>query len=97
MDSGKKESMTTQIHQIYIRATPEAIWSAITEPEWTSQYGYRARAIYDLRPGGAYQSQANAQMRSMGLPEVILDGEVVEASPPLRLVHTIRFLFSAQN
>jgi hypothetical protein len=25
MDSGKKESMTTQMHQIYIRATPEAI------------------------------------------------------------------------
>jgi hypothetical protein len=30
MDSGKKESVTTQIHQIYIRATPEQIWSAIT-------------------------------------------------------------------
>ena len=27
MDSSKKESVTTQIHQIYIRATPEAIWS----------------------------------------------------------------------
>lgn len=61
MDSGKKESMTTQIHQIYIRGTPEAIWSALTRPEWTSQYGYRARATYDLKPGGAYQSQSNAQ------------------------------------
>src|ERR1700722_1957363 len=71
--------------QIYIRATPEAIWSAITAPEWTSKYGYRARAIYDLKPGGAYQSQSSAQMRSMGLPEVIIDGEVVEVNPPLRL------------
>jgi len=97
MDSGKKESVTTQIHQIYIRATPEAIWSAITAPEWTSQYGYRARAIYDLKPGGAYQSQSSAQMRAMGLPEVIIDGEVVEVNPPLRLVHTLRFLFSEQN
>ena len=44
MESNKKERVTTQIHQIYIRATPEAIWSAITTPEWTSQYGYRARA-----------------------------------------------------
>jgi uncharacterized protein YndB with AHSA1/START domain len=97
MDSGKKESVTTQIHQIYIRATPEAIWSAITAPEWTSKYGYRARAIYDLKPGGAYQSQSSAQMRSMGLPEVIIDGEVLEVNPPLRLVHTLRFLFSEQN
>jgi uncharacterized protein YndB with AHSA1/START domain len=45
MESNKKESVTTQIHQIYIRATPEAIWSAITTPEWTSQYGNRARAM----------------------------------------------------
>jgi uncharacterized protein YndB with AHSA1/START domain len=33
----------------------------------------------------------------MGLPEVIIDGEVVEVNPPLRLVHTLRFLFSEQN
>jgi len=97
MDSGKKESVTTQIHQIYIRATPEAIWDAITTPEWTSKYGYRARAIYDLRPGGTYQSQSSAEMRAMGLPEVILDGEVVEVNPPRRLVQTLRFLFSEQN
>ena len=53
--------------------------------------------MYDLKPGGAYQSQSSAQMRSMGLPEVIIDGEVVEVNPPLRLVHTLRFLFSEQN
>ena len=97
MDSSKKESVTTQIHQIYIRATPEAIWSAITTPESTSQYGYRTRALYDLTPGGAYQSQSNARMRAMGLPEVIIDGEVIEVSPPRKLVQTFRSLSSEQN
>jgi uncharacterized protein YndB with AHSA1/START domain len=96
MDSNKKESVT-QMHQIYIRATPEEIWSAITTPEWTSQYGYRARAIYDLKPGGTYQSQSSEQMRALGLPEVIIDGEVLEVSPPRKLVQTLRFLFSEQN
>jgi uncharacterized protein YndB with AHSA1/START domain len=40
---------------VYIRATPEAIWDAITKPEWTGRYGYGGRAEYDLRPGGAYR------------------------------------------
>jgi len=36
---------------VYIKATPEAIWDAITEPEWTERYGYGGRGEYDLRPG----------------------------------------------
>ncbi|MGC9963741.1 MAG: transcriptional regulator, partial [Acidimicrobiales bacterium] len=33
-------SETVQIYRVYIRATPEAIWEAVTKPEWTVQYGY---------------------------------------------------------
>ena len=36
-------------------------------------------------------------MRAMGLAEVIIDGEVIEADPPHRLVQTYRFLFTDQN
>ena len=32
---------TTQVYRVYIRATPEAIWDAITKPEWNEKYGYR--------------------------------------------------------
>jgi uncharacterized protein YndB with AHSA1/START domain len=100
MGSGKEEGVrpaTTQIHEIYIKATPQAIWDAITEPGWTEQYGYRGRSIYDLRKGGKYEVFANAQMRSYGLPEVVLDGVVEEAHPPFKLVHTLRFLFTDAN
>lgn len=55
------------------------------------------RAVYDLKPGSAYHSNSSAQMRSMGLPGVIIDSEVVEVSQPRKLVHTLRFLFSEQN
>ena len=27
--------MTTQVYRVYIKATPQAIWDAITKPEWT--------------------------------------------------------------
>ena len=40
-DQGTKTSVTTQIHEVYIRATPQAIWEAITSPEWTVKYGYK--------------------------------------------------------
>ena len=45
---------TTQVYRVYIKATPEAIWDAITKPEWTERYGYGGRGEYELRPGGAY-------------------------------------------
>jgi uncharacterized protein YndB with AHSA1/START domain len=48
-DQDQKTRLTTQIYEIYIRATPQAIWDAITTPEWTAKYGYRGLAEHDLR------------------------------------------------
>jgi uncharacterized protein YndB with AHSA1/START domain len=93
-DQGTKTGVTTQIYEIYIKATPQAIWDAITTPEWTAKYGYRGMAAYDLRPGGAFRGRATPELVAMGLPEVAIDGEVVESVPPRRLVHTYRFLFN---
>jgi uncharacterized protein YndB with AHSA1/START domain len=83
---------TTQVHRIYIKASPEAIWDAITSPEWSDRYGYGGTVEYDLRPGGAYRSLASAEMLEQGAPDVIVDGEVIEADPPRRLVQTWRLL-----
>jgi uncharacterized protein YndB with AHSA1/START domain len=84
------EEKTIQVYRVYIRATPEAIWTAITDPDWTERYGYGGRAEYDLRPGGAYRGLTNDGMRAQGAPEVAVDGEVLEADPPRRLVQTWR-------
>jgi uncharacterized protein YndB with AHSA1/START domain len=81
---------TTQVYRVYIKATPEAIWEAITSPEWSARYGYGGTVEYDLRPGGAYRGLASAEMRAAGAPEVAVDGEVVESDPPRRLVQTWR-------
>jgi uncharacterized protein YndB with AHSA1/START domain len=81
---------TVQINRIYIKATPQAIWDAITRPEWTEKYGYGGRVDYDLRPGGRFRSMADAAMRQAGMPECVVDGEVIESDPPNRLVQTWR-------
>lgn len=87
----------TQVYEVYIKATPQAIWDAITTPEWTAKYGYKGPTTYDLRPGGAFKARATDDMRKFGMPEVVVDGEVVEANPPHRLVQTYRFLFNEQS
>lgn len=81
-------SRTVQVHRVFIKASAESIWQAITDPEWNGRYGYRCAGEYDLRPGGSYRVLANDEMRRYGSPEVIITGEVVSADPPRRLVQT---------
>ena len=83
---------TTQVYRVYIKASPEAIWDAITKPEWTERYGYGGRGEYELREGGSYRGLTTTQMREFGAPEVGIDGEVIEVDPPHRLVQTWRML-----
>jgi uncharacterized protein YndB with AHSA1/START domain len=92
----KKDSVT-HMHEIYIRASAQAIWDAITDPDWNGKYGYQAVSEYELRPGGKFRALANAQMKEYGLPEVMIDGEVIEVKPPLKLVQTYRWLFNAEH
>jgi len=84
---------TTQIYRVYIRTSPEAVWDAITKPEWTERYGYQGVADYDLRAGGRANMRPGAAMRAFeGIPETIIDGEFLEVDPPRRLVQTWRML-----
>jgi uncharacterized protein YndB with AHSA1/START domain len=84
---------TTRVFRVFIKATPEAIWEAVTTPEWTRRYGYGASQEFELRPGGAFKVLGSQEMKAHGGPEVIIDGEVIEAEPPRRLVQTFRFLW----
>ncbi len=81
------QNLTVQVYQLFIKATPDAIWDAITKPEFTQQYFYGSRADFDLRPGGAY--------RGLGADDeaVLVEGEVLEVAPPNKLVHTWRAMY----
>ncbi len=83
----------TQTHRIFVQATAEEVWDALTRPGWTQKYGFRAAVHYDMRPGGIYLAFASAPMRMRGASDVIFDGEVLFADPPHRLVQTWHVLF----
>jgi uncharacterized protein YndB with AHSA1/START domain len=87
---------TTQVYRVYIKATPEAIWDAITKPEWTQRYGYGGSAEFDLRPGGTYRHLTTEEMRAMGAGDVAIDGEVIESDPPRKLVQTWRMVMDPE-
>ena len=68
-------SQTTQIYNVFIRATPEQIWDAITKSEFTQQYFFGARI--DVRDGRRFSA----------IGDMAWDEEVFEADPPRKLVH----------
>lgn len=86
----------TQTYRIYLRATPEQIWTALTTSEWTERYGYRGRVAYELRAGGSYRAYATPEMCAVGAPEVVVEGDVIEADEPRRLVQTWHALFGPE-
>jgi uncharacterized protein YndB with AHSA1/START domain len=89
-------TQTVQIHRVYIKATPQAIWDAITKPEWTLRYGYGGNFDSDLRPGRPFKLLTDDNMKKAGVemgydvPDVAIDGEVIESDPPHKLVLTWR-------
>ncbi len=77
-----------QVHRIYIKAKPQAIWDAITKPEWSEKYAYSGRVSYELKKGGTYYHEGTPEMKAMGLPDKIILGKVEESDPPRKLVQT---------
>ena len=81
------EDSMEKVYEIYIRTTPERLWEAITNPEIRAKYNFGATVHSDWTPG----SRMELVTPSVG---VLGDGEVVEADPPRRLVHTMTALWS---
>ncbi|HZR95521.1 MAG TPA: SRPBCC domain-containing protein [Gaiellaceae bacterium] len=82
--------MPTHTQRIYVHATPEEVWDGLTSPEQIAKYGYGGAVECDWRPGSPYVAKATPEMLQFGAPEVMVDGRVLEADAPKRLVHTWR-------
>ena len=86
-----------QTYRAYIKAPPQAVWDALTKPEWTLRYGYAPVVDYELRKGGAFRAYPNEGMKRFpNIPGVIIDGEVLEVSAPRKLVQTWRMLMDPE-
>ena len=81
-------AITKHVYQIFIKATPEAVWEAIVEPSWTRRYFHGTS--FDSPPvkGEPYRTTI-----ADGRPAV--DGVIEELDPPNRLVMTWHVLYDA--
>ena len=91
--SATRAAAAVQTYCAYIKAPPQAIWDALTQPEWTLKYGYAPVVDYDLRVGGRFRAYPNEGMKQFpNIPDVITDGEILEVNAPAKLVQTWRML-----
>jgi DNA-binding transcriptional ArsR family regulator/uncharacterized protein YndB with AHSA1/START domain len=79
----------THIYRTFIRSTPSAVWSAITEGDQTVQYYYGTRVESSWEPGSAVEY-------SYPDGRIAADGEVVSADPPKRLEMTFHARWDAE-
>jgi uncharacterized protein YndB with AHSA1/START domain len=77
------------VYVTYIRTTPEKLWSALTEPEFTRQYWASTWQDCDWKPGSSWK---------LMIPDgrVGDSGEVLEIDPPKRLVLSWRNEFKLE-
>jgi uncharacterized protein YndB with AHSA1/START domain len=80
---GLEEDMMEKVFEIYIKTSPERLWTAITDPDIRSKYNFGARQHSDWTPGSRYE------MWSPGAPGLLGEGENLEIDPPRRLVQSM--------
>ena len=77
------------VYVTYIRTTPEKLWQALTEPEFTRQYWFGMRQECDWKPGASWKNlDANGR--------VFDTGEIIEIDPQKRLLLTWRHELDAE-
>jgi uncharacterized protein YndB with AHSA1/START domain len=79
----------TQVYAVFIRATPEQVWDAITKPEFTTKYFHGTKIESTFEPGTSYLSVAGS--------DTVVDGEILESDPPRTLKHTWRALWNPET
>ena len=79
-------AQATQVYQLFIKATPEAIWDAITKPEFTTRYFYASRVEITPERRQAFGPDGAAWG----------DTAVLEHDPPRRLVHGWQGLYDPE-
>ena len=82
------ETLMDKVYEIYVKTTPERLWEAITSAEIRRHFQFGVTVASDWRPGSTIVLGNEEQ------PSFLGDGEVIEADPPRRLVHTMRCSWS---
>jgi uncharacterized protein YndB with AHSA1/START domain len=80
-EPGFKNFKPAIVYTIYVAATPEQVWQALTSAEFSRKYFFGNTVEVDLKVGGAYIVRT---------PDGALhiSGEVIECDPPRKLTVT---------
>ena len=76
-------AQTTQVYQLFIKATPEWVWDAITKSEFTTRYFFASRI--EMTDGRRRAYGPNGELWG--------DSAILEEDPPRRLVHEWQGLY----
>lgn len=87
MTTATDQPKAVQVYQIFIKAEPEAIWDAITQPEFSERYFYGSRVETTAEAGSPFRYHSPDGSALWG------DETVLESDPPRRLVVTWRSLY----
>jgi len=82
-----EENGMEKVFEIYIKATPEQLWAAITSSEMRQRYNFGVGVESDWTPGSRYESV------HPDAPGLISEGENLEVDPPRKLVQSFRALW----
>jgi uncharacterized protein YndB with AHSA1/START domain len=77
-----------KVFEIYIKATPERLWAAITDSAMRQKYWFGVGVVSDWTPGSRYEA-IHPQS-----PTAIYDGKNLEVDSPRRLVQSFRARWS---
>ncbi|TMK64602.1 MAG: metalloregulator ArsR/SmtB family transcription factor [Actinobacteria bacterium] len=81
------EGTTVAVYEIFIKATPERVWEAITDPAMRAKYSFGVETHSEWTPGSEYRASVPGVVD-------IASGENLEVDPPRRLVQTFNALWS---
>ena len=72
------------VYEVYIAATAEQVWRALTEPEFSTRYYYGNTVESDWQPGSplVYRNPDGSES---------ITCQVIEADAPRTLIHTFHF------
>ena len=88
--SAQTEVLTTQVYQLYINASQDQVWDAITNPAVVEKFFHGARIESTYEVGTKLRSVSPDGKQVWG------DNTIVECDPPHRLVHTWRSLYDPE-
>jgi uncharacterized protein YndB with AHSA1/START domain len=87
MTTATEPGTATQVYQLYIKASPEELWQAITDPAIVARFFHGARVESTYEVGSPIRRWSPDHSTPWN------DDVVLECDPPRRLVHTWRGLY----